>query len=327
MTTLTNTILQGDALTVLRTVPDEAIDCIITSPPYYGLRNYGNQADQLGLEQSPHDYLDRLLAVFAECYRVLTPTGTLWVNIGDSYAGSGKGGGNTSKLAARQLQAQGKISLPVNYSGGIPRKSLMLIPQRLALGLQDDGWIIRNEVIWNKPVCMPESVKDRCTRTHETIWLAVKQSSYFYDADAIREPSSSENKPRRASLKQDPYRIGSGNDSGLDGCIGGAYRNKRDVWTVNTGNFPDSHFATFPMELIEPMMLAGCPTGGIVLDPFMGAGTTALAAIKHNRQYLGIELHPDYIALANERIQAFDPYQSTPVGDYSQLSLFQEQIS
>ena len=439
----TNTILCGDALEMLRTLPDQCVQTCVTSPPYFGLRDYGtgqwtngsdecdhetaidecdhetaiqehchtnytrsagitglqNQASagrarlkscpacgatridrQIGLEETPAEYISKLVAVFREVYRVLRDDGTLWVNMGDSYARGRLGrddSGERGKFAGPRLETRER-------STGLPDKNLLGMPWRLAFALQDQGWILRSEIIWHKPTAMPESVTDRPSKAHETIFLLAKRERYFYDADAIREPL----KPKTYTTFGNHPTPNKGNDAlGMvksdnwnrttqvrtprltaDGIIAGA--NKRSVWTVASQPYPESHFATFPPKLIEPCILAGtspiaceicsspwsriteatghtnrreaahapfsnatktdstgwqpvrygtdrwqptckCEQQGtgtcVVLDPFMGAGTVALVALQHHRHYIGIELNPAYVALAEKRIREVQP--------------------
>lgn len=308
-----NRILQGDALTVLRTLPPESVQMCVTSPPYFGLRDYGVD-DQIGLETSPGAYITRLVEVFREVRRVLREDGTLWVNLGDSYSGSGKGfgGADHGKLGKH---AHEFLPRPIPHYP-LASKQLMMIPARVAIALQEDGYYLRSDIIWHKPNCMPEPVEDRPTSAHEHIFLLAKSSHYYYDADAIREPHADKPHTRGTDSIRGRDDLKKGKGSGLatfaDGTIRPTFhnplgRNKRNVWTVASQPYPESHFATFPQKLIEPCILAGSRPGDIVLDPFMGAGTTALVALQHGRKYLGIELNPEYIALAEKRIACVQP--------------------
>jgi DNA modification methylase len=277
----------GDALEVLKTLPSESIHCCITSPPYYGLRDYGVEG-QIGLEETPEQYVDNLVCVFREVRRVLRDDGTLWVNIGDSYA------------ANRTYQVP----------EGCKPKDLIGIPWMLAFALRKDGWYLRSEIIWHKPNPMPESVKDRPTRAHEQIFLLSKSEKYFYNQDSIREPMTT--KPQRRFTKtafSDQGTTRSDRKPSMsyryDGVMPGnpLGRNKRSVWTMNTSSYKGAHFAVFTPELPRTCLLAGCPEGGVVLDPFSGAATTGIVAIQHGRKYVGIELKPEYIKLSNERYE------------------------
>lgn len=271
----TNVIYHTDCLTGLRNLSPESIDCCVTSPPYYGLRDYGVDG-QIGLEASPSEYIDRLCNVFRHVRRVMKPSGTLWVNIGDSYAGSGKGAW-LKKDAPKEVYIPNPgdaiTKMPKTWEG-IKAKDLIGIPWMLAFALRADGWYLRSDIIWNKPNTMPESVTDRPTKSHEYLFLLSKSPKYYYDYRAIREVAVS-------------Y---------------GGQRNKRDVWTVPTQPLKEAHFAVYPERLIVDCIKAGCPVGGIVLDPFMGAGTTALVARKYNRQYIGFELNSDYMHIADKRL-------------------------
>lgn len=337
-----NTILIGDALATLRTLPSRCVQCVVTSPPYYELRDYGVPG-QYGLEPTLDAWLDRMMAVFDEVHRVLKPTGTLWLNIGDSYANDDKWGGATSGKHAQGLHGETSIGRKKRRTGFKP-KDLMLVPFRLALALQAAGWWVRSDIIWNKPAPMPESVTDRPTRAHEYVFLLTRSERYYYDAAAIREPLAAktyttfgiphkpqgndalgnvksdnwgrtiaERRPKVWTASAEPHdkqRGHSRRHAGFNdhwdhitkaeqqalGC------NKRDVWTVAAANFPEAHYATFPPALIEPMILAGSRPGDLVLDPFMGSGTTAVVAAQHGRDYLGIELSHEYAEMARRRI-------------------------
>lgn len=289
-------VVNADAVDGLRLMDDCSVDCCVTSPPYYGLRDYG-VSGQIGLEGSPQEYIDRLRAVFREVRRVLKDDGTLWLNIGDSYAGSWKGGGSHN--------GQSKAVVNSTSWGECKAKDLIGIPWMLAFALRDDGWYLRQDIVWAKPNPMPESVTDRCTKSHEYVFLFSKQPHYRYDAEAIKEDAVAD--PSRADVKR--------------GCFSGKRhahsdikhisesfrairqkRNKRDVWTIATKPFSGAHFAVFPEELIKPCILAGCPMGGVVLDPFGGSGTTAKVALELGRHFDLIELNPEYCKMADDRI-------------------------
>jgi DNA modification methylase len=311
---LTNTILHGDALTRLRELPDCSVQCCVTSPPYFGLRDYGIEG-QIGLEASPQDYITKLVAVFAEVRRVLKNDGTLWLNLGDSYASQGESGLNVTQRSdtfhgGKADARRRKRTLPIGFKS----KDLMMIPARVAIAVCADGWYLRQDVIWHKPTAMPESVVDRPTTAHEHIFLLAKSPRYYYDNEAIMEKREQRNFPTWEQRKEagEPLRRGdpahSGHTTHFAGL--GAHpngRNKRSVWTINTSAYPEAHFATMPPKLIEPCILAGSRPGDIVLDPFMGAGTVALVALQHGRQYIGIELNADYITLAQKRIATIQP--------------------
>lgn len=298
-------IIVGDSLNVLKSIPDDVIDCCITSPPYYNLRDYGIDG-QIGNEDTPEKYIDSLKKVFGEIYRVLKENGTLWVNIGDSYNGSG---GNHKPYPKKDLGFQGEIGYKYGGSGckvkNLKDKDLIGIPWMLAFALRDNGWYLRQDIIWAKGNPMPESVKDRCTKSHEYIFLLSKNKDYYYDYEAIKENATTEPKARdknKEGYKAD-YITGERFSKGMRVYGADGMRNKRDVWFVNTKPNKESHFATFPPELIKPCILAGCREGGIVLDPFMGSGTTAIVAKSLNRHYIGIELNPEYVEIANNRIK------------------------
>lgn len=288
-----NTVQQADALDLLHGLPAGSVDCCITSPPYYGLRDYGVDG-QIGLEDTPQAYVKRLADLFREVKRVLKDTGTCWINLGDSYSSKVKGTGGPSE---KQSTNAGSRYEPILLNTGLPDKSLMGIPWRVAFALQDDGWILRSDIIWHKPNPMPESVTDRPTKSHEYVFLFAKEPRYYYDADAIAEPVTSSG--GNFSTVYASQQIGHGGVSTRK-----AYdkRNKRSVWTIPTKPNPEAHFATFPPDLITPMILAGCPVGGVVLDPFMGSGTTALTARQHGRNFIGCDLNPEYVAIARRRL-------------------------
>lgn len=311
---MTIEILQGDCRDVLGSLADGSINCCVTSPPYFGLRDYGVEG-QLGLEPTPDEFVSAMVEVFREVRRVLRDGGTLWLNLGDSYAGSWGAQGRSGQLSDRSIISAQQIAAAAkkkSRTGSIPPgsglkpKDLVGIPWRVAFALQADGWYLRQDIIWHKPNPMPESVTDRCTKAHEYIFLFAKSERYYFDADAIKEPVAASTVSRLAqpTLAQ---QIGSarvpGKTNGNMKAVGGSEtRNRRSVWSVTTKPFKSAHFATFPPDLIEPCVLAGCPIGGTVLDPFFGAGTTGLVAQKHGRNCVGIELNPDYIAIANERL-------------------------
>jgi DNA modification methylase len=358
------TIYNGDALEILRQLPDATVNCCITSPPYWGLRDYGTatwdggdtECDhlqprkggecpaspingggsdrdtsvglqqfhgtcrkcgarrvdaQIGLERTPEEYVARLVDVFREVNRVLRDDGTLWLNLGDSFAGGGNNrGGNPSEKSPKQKSNRGgygQIATPVPDS---PKpKDLCGIPWRTAFALQESGWWLRSDIIWAKPNPMPESVTDRPTKAHEYLFLLAKSKRYWYDAAAIGEPFADDrmgNPNGGGQYARELYPV-----RGQDGLRTGqwtrgeelGYRNKRDVWTISSDPFPEAHFATFPPALILPCVMAGCPAGGIVLDPFSGAGTTALVAKEQGRRAIGIELNPDYVSMIARRLR------------------------
>jgi DNA modification methylase len=340
-----NKIINSDCIEGLKALPDESVDCCVTSPPYFGLRDYGHEG-QIGLEETPDAFVNKMVEVFTEVKRVLKKDGTLWLNLGDSYgatggdiftgfnerySGTGVGGMKQADIANSAKSAGSK-----KRTTGLSPKNLIGIPWRVAFALQASGWILRQDIIWHKPNPMPESVTDRCTKAHEYIFLLSKSAKYYYDHEAIKQPvadasiarlaqdienqKGSERVPGKTNGRmkavsadrkyQDQTVIGKklSNHSGgfyEDGSIvGGGMANKRSVWTVTTKPFSEAHFATFPEDLIVDCIKAGCPEDGIVLDPFMGAGTTALVASKLNRNFIGFELNADYIEIAKKRLQS-----------------------
>ena len=311
------TIQTGDALDVLRTLPSESVHACVTSPPYYGLRDYGVPG-QVGLEPSPGEYVERLVDVFREVRRVLRDDGTLWLNIGDTYASDTKGSGGTGKstLAGTPANGNGQNFASRKINHGAKAKDLLGIPWMVALALRADGWYLRSDIIWAKPNPMPESVTDRPTKSHEHVFLFSKSPRYFYDADAIAEPAiyagttGCVSGPKQASRAAARCAKPSGNEiTGAPRVAVADTRNARDVWTIATQPFSGAHFACMPQALAERCILAGCPGGGTVLDPFAGAGTTGLVARKRRRIFVGIELNPAYADMARKRISdAFPLY-------------------
>jgi DNA modification methylase len=384
-------ILQGDCIEVLKTLEAGSVQCVVTSPPYYGLRDYGTARweggdlgcdhaekrggngsastkqvtsagtqdyqykdvcrkcgairvdNQIGLEETPEAYVEKMVQVFQEVRRVLADDGTLWLNLGDSYAGSGKGTGDTKTNNKQNGASRGvRIGSVHGESGhtsgvtpppGYKAKDLLGIPWMIAFALRADGWYLRSDIIWHKPNPMPESVTDRPTKAHEYIFLLTKSAKYFYDAEAIQEPSVDQDRiklPGSEPKSQNPNRT----DNDMAERVREKYknlqyngqkprtmhekrlngeeytslvRNKRSVWTVATKPYPEAHFATFPPDLIEPCILAGSRPGDTVLDPFNGSGTTGAVSIKHHRNYTGIDLNPDYIKLTNRRLAKVQP--------------------
>lgn len=292
----------GDCRDVLATMAAESVQCCVTSPPYFGLRDY-QVAGQIGLEQSPAKYVEQMVAVFREVRRVLRRDGTLWLNLGDSYAMSTKGAGGQGKQHknAGSVMADRSWRIPA----GIKPKDLMLIPARVALALQADGWWVRSEIIWSKAAPMPESVRDRPTCAHEKVWLLTKAATYFYDADAVAERAVSDG-PRRDNGDGDRF-CDRGMYSGRAGNKEDGTRNLRNVWHLNPEPFPGAHFATMPPTLAARCIKAGSRPGDTVLDPFAGAGTTLLVADRLQRHGVGIELNPEYIAIARERLRGDAP--------------------
>ena len=308
-------ILCGDAAECLKTLPEGSVNMCVTSPPYYGLRDYGTDG-QIGIEPSPDEYIARLIAVFDEVYRVLADDGTLWVNIGDSYAGSGKGPmslevmGNGKNKNLYDMKSR-IYEVPKKWQG-IKPKDMIGIPWMLAFALRERGWYLRSDIIWHKTNCLPESTKDRPTKSYEHIFLLAKSPHYYFDYQAIREPLKEVSKVRyrRGRNAGNKYAEQQGisqakeNFSGFDG----QYRRKRDVWEVSTNTYKmDEHFAMFPERLIEPCILAGSKVGGVVLDPFFGSGTTGVVAKRFGREYIGIDLNAGYLEKARERIAKVIP--------------------
>ena len=305
-----NKIYLGNCIDVLKTFPEKSINCCITSPPYYGLRDYGVDG-QIGNEESPEEYIEKLVSVFDEVKRVLTDDGVLWLNLGDCWAGSNQGAG-TKNPTAKQASNHGTNYMTTeNHKSklaklnGYKPKDLIGIPWLAAFALRDNGWYLRQDIIWAKGNPMPESVRDRCTKSHEYIFLLTKSRKYYFDNISIKEPcvskqpAGNKNNMNQGRKGKEGWSFNPENSIPKDG------RNKRDVWTVNTKPCKEAHFATFPDTLIEPCVLAGCPENGIILDPFMGAGTTGMVAKRHNRNYVGIELNPEYIKIAENRIENY----------------------
>jgi DNA modification methylase len=321
----------------MKTLPDGCVHTCITSPPYFGLRNYNGGTDEIGREQSPEDFVEKMVEVFREVKRILRDDGTLWLNLGDSYASNGcyinswlekdhnKGKKhlhtkNHDRYEDRKAFRGGAYNIKV--------KDLIGIPWRVAFALQADGWYLRQDIIWNKPNPMPESVEDRCTKAHEYIFLLSKKPHYYYDHEAVKEPLA-ESSVGRAERKQKlidrtgvgtlgkQIKDGVNTDHGYAGLALGrngktgysedGKRNKRSLWTVTTRGYKGAHFAVYPEDLITPCVLAGCPVGGTVLDPFTGSGTTAVVSLKNGRDFIGCELNPEYVQIAEARIKEAVP--------------------
>lgn len=299
----------GDALEVLEGLPSGSVDCVVTSPPYYGLRDYGVDG-QIGLEETPEGYVSRLAGVFREVGRVLRDDGTLWLNLADSYAGSGKGrrsdgtrGGTVGKQSTDRGSCAGRLNGPCR---SVRRKSLLGIPWRVAFALMDDGWIVRNDIVWYKRNAMPSSAVDRLTVKHENLFLLTRQEHYRFDLDAIKVPASVQSQaalswdrgsaePDRPGQTYRQHRPGRGGVA----VSGPALSNPGDVWDIPNQPFRDAHYATFPEALPSTCIKAGCLSrGGVVLDPFSGSGTTGLAALKAGCRYVGIDINPDYLELS-----------------------------
>lgn len=326
-----NKILIGDNKIELSKLPDESINCCVTSPPYWGLRDYGVEG-QLGLEKTPEEYTVKMVEIFREVKRILKKDGTLWLNLGDSYSGAGWRNNNDNP-GKKQITNRGTNISNIKINTGLKPKDLVGIPWRVAFALQADGWWLRQDIIWHKPNPMPESVTDRCTKAHEYIFLLSKSPKYYFDNEAIKEPVAASTPARRLRGVSDKHKNINGapgqsphtmnnprpNHKNLlvDGKQPNSFhidrvngfkdkkydkRNKRTVWTISTKPFKEAHFATFPEDLILPCVLAGCPKNGVVLDPFFGAGTTGVVCKKNNRNYIGIELNPEYCKIAEERL-------------------------
>jgi DNA modification methylase len=335
-------VLVGDVLEQLAMLPSKSIHCCVTSPPYWGLRDYG-VSGQIGLEATPEDYTAKMVEVFEGVRRVLRPDGTLWVNLGDSHSSGGNGGHEQSGTFHGHLERNGDLAgQRKKPPPGLKPKNLVGIPWRVAFALQAAGWYLRQDIIWAKPNPMPESVTDRCTKAHEYLFLLAKSERYYYDAEAIKERANGNAHSRKAiagwaedgaksaiehnrpagvnpkatrhgqhsrmQVDRDPRHLKfpkiKQNESFSEAISGDVveWRNKRDVWEIASYPYAEAHFATFPPDLVKPCILAGCPEGGTVLDPFSGAGTTGLVAIRHHRKYIGIELNPEYAAMSVRRL-------------------------
>lgn len=289
-------LYQGDCLEVLREMESDSVDCVVTSPPYWGLRNYGVEG-QLGLESTPDEYVSRMVEVFREVRRILISHGTIWINLGDSYVSSDAAQVRDGKAIHDQILRPPTVQ-------GLSAKNLVGIPWRIAFALQADGWWLRSDIIWEKPNAMPSSVTDRPTNSHEYIFLLTKKAQYYFDQDSVREPYTGPlarwggEKVRDHQQWQSPRGLDRDRDlrPNPDG------RNIRSVWSVPTENFSESHFAVMPQEIVRRCLLAGCPEGGTVLDMFGGSGTTALVARNHGRKSVLIELNEDYCAMAARRL-------------------------
>jgi len=290
-------IIQGDCIEGLRTLPDASVHCCVTSPPYWGLRNYGHDG-QIGLEATPEAYVARMVEVFREVRRVLRDDGTCWVNLGDSYFGTGRGPTHPTGFHG----GDNGTSFPTKgvYSHStLKGKDLCGIPWRVAFALQADGWWLRQDIIWHKPNPMPESVRDRCTKAHEYVFLLTKSERYYYDAEAVSEASVGRERFGNWIKGQPcPDR----QDNNRQDMTPTTTRNRRSVWTVTTKPYSGAHFAVMPPDLVEPCIKAGCPEGGTVLDPFAGSGTTLAVAAELGRSGIGCEINPEYIELAEQRI-------------------------
>ncbi len=308
-------IICGDTLATLKKFPTETVDCVVTSPPYWALRDY-NVAGQIGLELSIEEYLEKILAVFDEIKRVLKPTGTCWINFGDTYSNKTKGGQrnkpqNNMYNSLTRRAAIPKLKVELAATAAPQPKSLCLIPSRFAIRMIERGWILRNEIIWHKPNVMPQSVKDRFTVDFEKVFFFVKNRKYYFrrQYEPLKNPVRLERRlidPLKAHKRARNYWFSARPEISekrrLQMIASG--RNKRCVWRIGTTNFSGNHFAVYPERLVETPILAGSPKGGIVLDPFMGSGTTAVVARRLDRKYIGIELNPEYARLARNRIKS-----------------------
>ena len=320
-------VIAGDTITGMATLPEASVHACITSPPYWGLRDYG-VAGQIGLESTPSEYVARMVEVFRAVRRVLRDDGTCWVNLGDSYtAGAGnRNGMNESTLRGKTYGRGCMGDKPMSgLDAGVRPKNLVGIPWRVAFALQDDGWYLRQDIIWHKPNPMPESVTDRCTKAHEYLFLLSKSARYHFDAEAIQERSTlpTDTRPPNGSMAEGQRRAEARRMPPIGGvkhtenghnqtAVGNTpefreFRNRRDVWTIPTQPFPGAHFAVFPEALVEPCVKAGCPLGGTVLDPFNGSGTTGVVALKQGRSYVGCELNPEYVAMSRRRLADVAP--------------------
>lgn len=300
-------LIEADSIAGLSQLAPSSVHCCVTSPPYFGLRDYG-VAGQIGLERSPAEYVERIVEVFRAVRRVLRDDATLWLNLGDSYANDGKWGGHTGGKHVKALHCS-PIGRNKRYTGLKP-KDLIGIPWKVAFALQEDGWYLRCDIIWHKPNPMPESVMDRPTKSHEYLFLLSKSPRYFYDYAAIKEPAldTGRENGRDGRAEEVDVRPPGSNPrtlKRLDYTQMG--RNKRSVWTVPTDPFPDAHFAVFPRALIDPCVLAGCPEGGYILDPFMGSATAGVVALSRNRNFIGIDLNPKYVQMAANRLALVSP--------------------
>ena len=316
MRPVTYRVLLGDVREQLRTLPDSFAQCVVTSPPYWGLRDYGVEG-QIGLEETPEAYVSALVDVFREVRRVLAPTGTCWVNLGDSYVTRANGGVgdnstlNGSRHAAREFRRANSLRKKGPAATGLKHKDVVGVPWRVAFALQADGWWLRSEVIWHKSNPMPEAVTDRPTRAHEQVFLLTKSERYFYDSEAVKQPASGTAKARGGGVHPKSLRADAGVRANADYSAAISQvveeRNLRSVWTLPTQPYPEAHFATFPEGLALPCILSGTRPGDTVLDPFSGSATTGVVALKQGRCYLGVELNPAYHAMSLRRLAAAVP--------------------
>jgi DNA modification methylase len=312
----THHIILGDCIEGMKTLSDKCVQTCITSPPYFGLRDYQGGEAEIGQEDTVDGYVQKMVEVFREVRRILRDDGTLWLNLGDSYMSAKNCAPPPQTVANGNARSMPTDFIPANRKDqdGLKTKDLIGIPWRVALALQADGWYLRQDIIWSKPNPMPESVADRCTKSHEYIFLLSKKSHYYYDHNAIKEPHkwSHVGEMRKGKDSKNGGSIeapvkGRGNTTGSFRAFGEGGKNKRSVWTVNAKGYKGAHFAVYPENLILPCVLAGCPAGGTVFDPFTGSGTTAVVALKNGRNYIGTELNPDYIKIAEARIKESVP--------------------
>jgi DNA modification methylase len=331
-------VILGDVRTALASIPDGSVNACVTSPPYWGLRDYGH-AGQIGLETTPDAYVAEMVAVFRDVRRTLRDDGTCWVNLGDSYAASGAASiGNAPSTKSTLTTNGGRGPKPgdkysasnagrvIHREHGLKAKDLVGIPWRVAFALQADGWYLRSDIIWHKPNPMPESVTDRPTKAHEYVFLLTKRDRYAYDADAVAEVATNRDPHNKRTHKYgDAFTAGDvkhRTKANLAKIRAVETRNARTVWTLASEPCAEAHFAVFPEELPRRCILAGCPKGGLVLDPFTGSGTTGMVALKLGRRFVGCELNPEYHALASERIGAIAEDSTVQAKRQGQVSLF-----
>lgn len=303
-------IMQGDVRQQLATLADGSIQCCVTSPPYWGLRDYGQQG-QLGLETTPHEYVENMVTVFRQVHRVLADDGVLWLNLGDSYASyrDGKATPDTTRGNSKgTLVPKGSAAnrMAASFDGSpIKHKELVGIPWRVAFALQSDGWYLRQDIIWHKPNPMPESVTDRCTKSHEYLFMLTKQPNYYFDNEAIKEPARDWGTRDRTNGKYHNAGTGLTPHTGLTKSY--EKKNKRSVWIITTKPFKGAHFAVMPEALVEPCILSSSRVNDVILDPFTGSGTVGVVAMRNHRQFVGTELNPEYIQIAHQRIEKSIP--------------------
>lgn len=312
-------IINADVLDGLAQLDDGSVQTCVTSPPYWGLRDYGTDG-QLGLERTPDEYVERMVRVFREVRRTLKDDGTLWLNLGDCYASTTASGGQNCFSSSTLTSGKGMRDPKRTLTSGLKPKDLVGIPWRVAFALQADGWYLRQDIIWHKPNPMPESVRDRCTKAHEYIFLLSKQARYYWDQEAIAEDATCAGRildytGDQKNNNADPVLMATRPNGRM--ITVKDTRNRRSVWTVSTHSFPKAHFATFPPKLIEPCILAGCPEDGTVLDPFCGSGTTGMVALRHGRRFIGIELNAEYVDMAHRRIQGDMPLLNAQCGHHT----------